>query len=216
MVVLPAYEHFNYEDSLMNKKLVAIVVGCLSFSAVQAMELLVSEHGDIWLGEPEETAYRSICQFIKIGDFNQTDAYIDKFKTYCNSFGSYGFNPNRVYLNDMENGGKPILLQLGVNQELTVSLYSSIAWLICCNELPLTDFEGGPASDKALAFLREVKEILNLYKPEVLPENGRYAWERMPKSSGNKALLVAATTGALVVGWGIWKLFFAEDKKRPA
>ncbi len=210
MVVLRIGEHFNYKGILMNKKLMALVVGLLSFGAVQAMDFLDQECVDLKPAVLVHGIFHySIIPFIAAGNFEQVDAYKTSLQDFLNRCGPGKLDLNYVYF---PTEGKSIVVMVDspVAGGIFVSLYSAIAWWIDCNK----------DNDQALAFLREVKEILNRYQPEVFPEGG-YAWdprrkELKPKELNKGTLLLGVATGALVIGWGIYRVFFAEEKKRSA
>ncbi len=201
--LLSVFNNMYRKGILMNNKLMILMVGCLSFGAVQAMNFPDPAYDYL-----ESRLYKLIEDCWISADLGQLDSFEQGLEKFLRECGPNKLDLNWPFISVREYEGPEDLL-LKHRPTVSVSVHSAVARLI---EMEI-DRGNGASNFLQVNFLVMVKKNLDDYQSEVLPE-GRYAWDHRPKGLvSKKALLFGAATGVVVVVWGIWKLFFAEEKK---
>ncbi len=218
VVVLGIYGYFNYEGILVNEKLMALMVGCLSFGAVQAMKFL-DPRGDLNPGDLE----RNITQWI--------EAYVERDLEPFTHYRDQAFEELKRRLKkylgrctpDKLDIYRPCLVDERSNKEeewATLSLKTSAqAYINYISNLP-------GDTTVVVSRLREIEVILDEYQPVKVPGK-TYEPERQPYKDGDSSFETEDSSSRLwyyltrvgvpvALAYGVYRVFFAEQKKSAA
>ena len=189
----------------MNKKLVAIVAGCLSFGAVQAMDAMSNVqrafiHPSREL--PKGLLERDIIAMIEDHVFSTEANDLNDFRSQFIS-----------HLSECSKNGRILDLSL-----LTLDKRGELVTLRSYFEAKFEESKDCGWKEKA-QLMKDIFTMLESYKPVgeirsyVQPsENDKPSAEPFNK----RRWVLLGGAGALFVGYGIYKVFFAEEKKNAA
>ncbi len=216
MVTLEVYGYFNYEGILVYKKLMTLMVGCLSFGAVQGMEFLDPARVDLNPGDLERNVAQWIEAYVRrdltnsesrseaydYKDFNELKESLLFHLIQCTPDKLDIYRPCLIY----SPSGK-------IEHRLIVSLKLSVSLFIKAT----SDLPGDTSA--VVSRLKEIEVIINDYQPEKVPGK-QYEPERQPSNGGDGSLgssrvwyYLTRVGLPVAIGCGIYWAFFVEGKK---